>query len=91
LLAHFNLYNFGKLGNCCENRLLFDKILLVRGREALRAAYGAKKAMIDLTTCGQVRPTEKPLRHRAARMGFLARDVYVLVYITFLLRRLPNL
>ena len=33
-----------------EKHLLFDKIFLARGREALRAAYGAKKAMIDLTS-----------------------------------------
>ena len=33
-----------------EEHLLFDKILHARGREALRAAYGAQKAMSDLTT-----------------------------------------
>jgi len=43
--------------------------LQVQERAPIGTAYGAKKAMSDLTTCGQVRPLEKPLRHRAGPMG----------------------
>jgi len=53
----------------------------------MRAAYGAKMAMSDLATqkgdchvtvtflSGQVRLTEKPLRHRAALMAYSVMQV----------------